>query len=746
MAHQITKPQVLKNNAMTLRTKTLWVIGSALVGLLVLLLSISSTILLKGFIELDNQHIEKDVDRLVNVLSEELNHLFVEVGDYAAWDDTYDYMNTHNKAYVASNFVESTFESLNLNVLILLDTKGEIVFSQGYDTTYRQFVPIPQSLLKHLGTQSLFRYRPETEDKITGFVLLPKQVMLIATHPILTSENKGTSRGTLIMGRLLNKEKIQQFAQLTHLPVSMQRIDNKQLPDDFANAFNELLKSPKPLKSPKSSTIVTQILAKNKIAGYIIIKDVYQQPAILLRVLMPREIYQQGLSSLRYLGGFVLVFVLGFAGSILWLFERLVLTRLAVLSVEVTQCRATDTLSTVTVEGNDELAHLATAINTMLTALDASHAKLRQSEASLAEAQHIAHLGNWDWNVINKRFYCSDEIYRIFALQPQSVKPNYTLFLSYVHPNDRRKVSSTIGKAMKEGKSYSVKYRIIVPQKATIRFIHSQGKILKDNKGQVVHVIGTLQDITTLKLAQAETERLLEDNRFLISRSMAIQEEERRELSRELHDELGQCITAIQADAKLITEISQGRFKADEFCDGLCKVSLSANAILSVSDHIYDVVHSLMRQLRPSSLDELGLVETLQDLVTTWQTRFPETRCILTTTEDLYHLDETINISIYRVVQECLTNVKKYAQASQVSITLNIDSEAETLTLCVQDNGRGMNPTQHKRGLGLIGMRERAQALEGHLQLESAPSQGVKIIFTIPIADEYLQKHRKWEK
>ena len=214
-----------------------------------------------------------------------------------------------------------------------------------------------------------------------------------------------------------------------------------------------------------------------------------------------------------------------------------------------------------------------------------------------------------------------------------------------------------------------------------------------------------------------------------------------KKLARELHDEFGQCITAIQADAATIVELTTLNNHSTTYA--LQKITPSAHAIVEVSTHAYEIVHSLMRQLRPSGLEELGLVETLRDLVTTWQNRH-QTRCTFITTGNLHHLGETLNIHIYRIVQECLTNIAKYAHASHVSITLNTDSITKTLTVCVQDNGSGMNPTQYKRGLGLIGMRERAQALDGDLQLESVPSKGVKIIVTIPITEESIQKYKKW--
>jgi glucose-6-phosphate-specific signal transduction histidine kinase len=300
-------------------------------------------------------------------------------------------------------------------------------------------------------------------------------------------------------------------------------------------------------------------------------------------------------------------------------------------------------------------------------------------------------------------------------------------------------VTHAINQAISDLQPYNIEHRIVRPDK-TERFIHTQGIWLHNDAGEIVHIVGTLQDITERKRAQAETLRLLEENRFLIYHSMEIQEDERRHLARELHDEFGQCITAIQADAEAIAELAQEWSSANNVA---AKIKISADAILTVSAHIYDVVHTLMRQLRPSGLDELGLVEILQEMVRTWQARHPETRCTLTTQGDLDQLGETVNITLYRVMQECLTNVAKYANASQVTITLEANSGTQQLILKVQDNGRGMSLTKPRQGLGLIGIRERTQALEGHLQLDSSEGQGMTITLAIPIAEEYQQKRRK---
>lgn len=228
-----------------------------------------------------------------------------------------------------------------------------------------------------------------------------------------------------------------------------------------------------------------------------------------------------------------------------------------------------------------------------------------------------------------------------------------------------------------------------------------------------------------LEEAEKKARTLLAENRQLVHTSLTVQEEERKHLARELHDELGQCITAIQADAKSIRDLSLGR---DE------RIMTSSGAILEVSSRIYEVVHSMMQRLRPGILDDLGLVEALQEEISAWQERNPNTKCMFNTSGNLADLGERTNITIYRIVQECLTNIAKHANAAQV--TINLSANTDGLVLGVRDDGRGMDlsaPTGS--GLGLIGMRERAEALGGNFSITSEPGKGSSITVTV---SEYL--------
>jgi PAS domain S-box-containing protein len=233
----------------------------------------------------------------------------------------------------------------------------------------------------------------------------------------------------------------------------------------------------------------------------------------------------------------------------------------------------------------------------------------------------------------------------------------------------------------------------------------------------------TLHDITERKQAERECRNLLEGNRFLIHKSLVVQEEERRHLAQELHDELGQCMTAIQADAENIHELSKNSSP---------RIASSANAIVNVSTRMYDVVHSMMQRLRPSVLDNFGLVAAVEEELDAWKARYPGVDCRFEKHGDLENLGEQINISLYRIVQESLTNIAKHAAASRVVVVLSRGNDM--IRLNIEDNGRGMDVDKPSRGLGLMGMRERIEALHGSMSIASVIGHGTAINVTVPLA------------
>lgn len=220
-------------------------------------------------------------------------------------------------------------------------------------------------------------------------------------------------------------------------------------------------------------------------------------------------------------------------------------------------------------------------------------------------------------------------------------------------------------------------------------------------------------------------ERELEENRKFTQLIQKHIEDERRSLARELHDELGQYVTAIKTFAVAIA--NKTKEKAPE-------VEASAQTIVGAANQIYDGMHNIISQLRPSALDNLGLSETLSDMILTYQKQQPQLDINLTLQGECGHLGENVNINIYRIVQESVNNAIKHAKASKIDVMLNHKTE-NALKLSISDDGVGMDVDEVDQAshFGLLGIKERVQALNGQFEVDGATNNGTTLDIVIPI-------------
>ncbi len=221
----------------------------------------------------------------------------------------------------------------------------------------------------------------------------------------------------------------------------------------------------------------------------------------------------------------------------------------------------------------------------------------------------------------------------------------------------------------------------------------------------------------------AQLQYSIQQNHRLSQELINLQEEERKKLARDLHDEFGQCLTAINTDATVIMRASENKYP---------ELKNSALAISELSKHLIELVRGLLQTLRPSVLDELGLQSALEDLIITWKKRYPniEVQHFLELDDQVF--SDQINIAIFRLIQEALTNITKHAQATRVTITLEkqTDQNSSFIYIRIDDNGIGLDQSQ-KFGLGLPGMKERIVGIDGKINFTS--QHGTTIEAWIPI-------------
>ncbi len=347
--------------------------------------------------------------------------------------------------------------------------------------------------------------------------------------------------------------------------------------------------------------------------------------------------------------------------------------------------------------------------------------KLIKSEKLLAEAQAIARMGNWEIDMVGHVHTWSDEFFNIFGIDRARHQPSRELFLSYVIEEDREQVGNAMqqSQAIIKDSSFNFRFR---RSDGEMRHGRSEWKFDLDDSGRPLRQYGIVQDITESVKAEQEILRKNEELRNLSGHLQNIREDERKHIAREIHDELGQQLTALKMDIGWVMHKQPG---ADE------AVTNKLKDVLKLCDDVINTVRRISSELRPAIIDDLGLIAALE-----WKCNDFEEKtgmaCQFISEIKERKFDNDIGINIYRILQETLTNVSRHAEAKAVFVYLS--ESPEGLVLEVRDDGKGIPDERVNNGktLGIIGMKERAKLLGGTLEISGTEGKGTCTKLILP--------------
>jgi PAS domain S-box-containing protein len=348
---------------------------------------------------------------------------------------------------------------------------------------------------------------------------------------------------------------------------------------------------------------------------------------------------------------------------------------------------------------------------------------LREQRTLLAEAQKVAGLGSWEWDPDTGRVSWSSELYRILGVLPQDLPPSFENYLERVHPEDRQQSGAMVARALMDSRGFSMLERIVRPG-GEVRYLRSQGEVVRNERGKPIKILVACVDITEQRHSEAALRQAAQDLHGLTRRLVQAEEAERRRLARELHDRVGQSLSALNINLDIVSRESHALTPA---------LRQRLDDSLGLVDSTLQSIENVMAELRPPLLDEYGLGAALG-----WHAEeFARRTGVRVAVADRNPAQSKnarpeAAVALFRIAQEALNNVLKHARATNVR--LEVSATDEELILHVEDDGQGFELASARRGRwGMTTMRERAEAAGGQLHIASSPGEGTRIHARVPL-------------
>jgi two-component system sensor histidine kinase UhpB len=334
----------------------------------------------------------------------------------------------------------------------------------------------------------------------------------------------------------------------------------------------------------------------------------------------------------------------------------------------------------------------------------------------------------WDWNIQTNSIWWNNRFKEIFLYEDDEIGSDIKSWEKRIHPEDVDKTLKKIYRCIETGaKTWSDEYRFL-KKDGTYATLFDRGYIVYDNYGKAMRMIGAMMDISKQKKSEQELNEMNEQLRNLSTKLQRAIEEERRHIAREIHDELGQQLTLVKMEIagtkKEFPNISE---------KGIVKI----DSVLNSVDNVIKSLQRIASDLRPKMIDDLGLIATLEWYALDFEKR-TGIHCELKLSFNDTLFSNDYLIAIFRIIQESLTNVIRYASASKVLIEAM--QNHHSITFKITDNGVGFSVKNKTilSSLGLLGMRERARIMHADLSITSLPNRGTRIKLVVPLQNQHV--------
>jgi PAS domain S-box-containing protein len=370
---------------MDLRKKTVIILCVTIVSLLFALFILSDVVVLAGFSQVELHSAEKDTRRVLIALGDDLNTLDAVAHDWASQENTRTFLQEIEPGKSWSQLDTNTFERLQFNYIILTDAEGTVIAGKGYDLDNHRDTSIPAHLITLLTTNPVIRGQIRSDTSAIGILQFPEGPLMMAIRPVFSTQDRQQVTGYLLMARYLDAAEVSRLSSMAQLPVEIYPYNTPDILPGLEKPDAQFPGTGTPfiLREGKealaiNAPIIIEPLDNDTLGTYSLIRDLFGQPVLVMKVRIDRDIYEKGKSTTLYFVVLLIVAGLAFGLVTLLLLEKTVISRILYLSRRVNKIgKDRDFSDRVELAGKDEIEGLATNVNEMLGELETSQQHLR---------------------------------------------------------------------------------------------------------------------------------------------------------------------------------------------------------------------------------------------------------------------------------------------------------------------------------------------------------------------------------
>ncbi|MHB8857597.1 MAG: HD domain-containing phosphohydrolase [Bellilinea sp.] len=491
------------------------------IGTVGIVFAVSQTIINKQFLQLESQDIRRDAQRAQEAINKELDTLNKITENWALRNDTYRFIRGFDPGSVNSAPPDAELESLDIDVVLYFDDLQQLIYGHVHNPITGKQQTVPADLRELPQDHDLVQPDSQTTEAISGIVSTSQGLLILSSRSVRTSNVGSSPVGMLVLGRYIDQGFVDELGKLTQLSLDVKSVDDPAIPSDYQQAIRILQETPDQIAVQVPDELKLSNAAEY-VAAYLSIKDLDGNPQLILRVNDERHLYQQGLKSVRNYG-FVLILIGLICGGAAYLyFDRSLITRLLVIDDGINRFRETHNFDQqIEVEGNDELAHLASAVNATIIELGQFQEGQIEAERQFREALQNLSLAAVILDPNGRIVFCNDHIVSISGWQHKELI-GHSWCARFIPEEQQVECRREIVEAARTGRITAHEDTLFLLRNGKSRTFTWSNTLLFSPDEIVTGIVRIGEDVTERRKAESLLRDSLRETRLHLSRLTAL--------------------------------------------------------------------------------------------------------------------------------------------------------------------------------------------------------------------------------